>query len=589
MGYLKNFISLISIIGTKKSYLILLVFLMLVSILIDILSLGLIIPYVSGILNLQDSSSSFYFFDISFLKKYSQQNLIFFLTISLIIIFFIKAIFSIFIRWMISIFSFKQFAILQVKVLNVYQNMNYEDHISRSNSEYIRNIRELCGECLTNIELTLKSLSEIIVLLVIVLFLGFVNYKILFLFFFTILPIFIIYEIFLKKVNIKFGEKKIEAMGKMYNNIDVSMRGHKEIKVLQKESFFKKNLEKFANIVYETQKKSVLITDSPRYVFEFLIVLVSLSLILISSKNFDLNNYIPIVSMYCLAAIRLLPSITFLASSLSRVAYGHSAVSTIVGDLTKLEDKDNNKKQVFTEEFKNLKMQNIDFFYKNTGASILENVDFELKKNDCIGIMGKSGEGKTTLIDIMLGLLKPQKGEIIINGKLIDNYGSNFFDSIAYVPQEPVILDEKISTNISLEIDEKKIDFEKLKFAINQANFEEVVKNLPKKIETIVGANGIRLSGGQNKRLALSRAFYHGKKIIIIDEATSALDFETESNIAEEIKNLKGKTTIVIISHNENILKYCNRIYTIKDKSIKSVDIFKLVEIKLTTSLIIAF
>jgi len=569
MGYLKNFISLISIIGTKKSYLILLVFLMLVSSLIDILSLGLIIPYVSGILNLQDSSSSFYFFDISFLKKYSQQNLIFFLTLSLIIIFFIKAIFSIFIRWMISIFSFKQFAILQVKVLNVYQNMNYEDHISRSNSEYIRNIRELCGECLTNIELTLKSLSEIIVLLVIVLFLGFVNYKILFLFFFTILPIFIIYEIFLKKVNIKFGEKKIEAMGKMYNNIDVSMRGHKEIKVLQKESFFKKNLEKFANIVYETQKKSVLITDSPRYVFEFLIVLVSLSLILISSKNFDLNNYIPIVSMYCLAAIRLLPSITFLASSLSRVAYGHSAVSTIVGDLTKLEDKDNNKKQVFTEEFKNLKMQNIDFFYKNTGASILENVDFELKKNDCIGIMGKSGEGKTTLIDIMLGLLKPQKGEIIINGKLIDNYGSNFFDSIAYVPQEPVILDEKISTNISLEIDEKKIDFEKLKFAINQANFEEVVKNLPKKIETIVGANGIRLSGGQNKRLALSRAFYHGKKIIIIDEATSALDFETESNIAEEIKNLKGKTTIVIISHNENILKYCNRIYTIKDKSIK--------------------
>ena len=457
MGYLKNFINLISIIGTKKSYLILLVFLMLVSSLIDILSLSLIIPYVSGILNLQDSSSSFYFFDISFLKTYSQQNLIFFLILSLIIVFFIIAIFSILICWMISIFSFKQFAILQVKVLNAYQNMNYEDHISRSNSEYIRNIRELCGECLTNIELTLKSLSEIIVLLVIVLFLGFVNYKILFLFFFTILPIFIIYEIFLKKVNIKLGAKKIEAMGKMYNNIDVSMRGHKEIKVLQKESFFKKNLEKFANIVYETQKKSVLITDSPRYVFEFLIVLVSLSLILISSKNFDLNNYIPIVSMYCLAAIRLLPSITFLASSLSRVAYGHSAVSTIVGDLKKLEDEGNNKKQVFTEEFKNLKIQNIDFFYKNTGASILENVDFELKKNDCIGIMGKSGEGKTTLIDIMLGLLKPQKGEIIINGKLIDNYGSNFFDSIAYVPQEPVILDEKISTNVSLEIDEKKL------------------------------------------------------------------------------------------------------------------------------------
>tara|TARA_B100001057_G_scaffold492224_1_gene584148 strand:+ start:4362 stop:6080 length:1719 start_codon:yes stop_codon:yes gene_type:complete len=569
MIYLKNFISLINVIGTKKSYLFFLVFLMLVASLIDILSLGLIIPYVSGILNLQDNNSYFLPFDISFLKTSSQDNLIFFLTILLIIIFFLKAIFSVLIRWMISIFSFKQFAILQVKVLSAYQNMKYEDHISRSNSEYIRNIRELCGECLTNIELTLKSLSELIILFAIVFFLGLVNYKILLIFFFTILPIFIIYEIFLKKVNINLGAKKIEAMGFMYNNIDVSMRGLKEIKVLGKELFFKKNLEKFANIVYDTQKRSVLITDSPRYVFEFIIVFIALSIILISSKSFDLNNYVPIVSMYCVAAIRLLPGVTFLASSLSRIGYGHYAVSKIVDDITNLQTKEEDKIKILTDDFKDLEIKNVNFFYQNTGLTVLENISFKLRKNDCIGIMGKSGEGKTTLVDIMLGLLKPQKGEIFINGKTISNIGSSFVGNIAYVPQEPVILDEKISTNISLETDEKKIDFKKLKFAINQANLDSVVENLPKKTETVVGANGIRLSGGQNKRLALSRAFYHGKKIIVIDEATSALDFETETMIAEEIKNIKGKTTIVIISHNENILKYCDNIYLVKDKSIK--------------------
>jgi len=216
-----------------------------------------------------------------------------------------------------------------------------------------------------------------------------------------------------------------------------------------------------------------------------------------------------------------------------------------------------------------LKFKNVDFSYQNTGIHVLKNINFELKKNDCIGIMGRSGEGKTTFVDIMLGLLKPQNGEIIINDKLIDSFGSNFVGNIAYVPQEPIILDESIITNIALEIDKKKINYKKLNFAISQANLDKVIDNLPNKIETKIGDNGIRLSGGQNKRLALSRTFYHGKKIIVIDEATSALDFETESYIAEEIKRIKGKSTIVIISHNKNILKYCDSIYSIQNKTIK--------------------
>ena len=227
------------------------------------------------------------------------------------------------------------------------------------------------------------------------------------------------------------------------------------------------------------------------------------------------------------------------------------------------------QKNIITNEFKDLRFKNVDFSYQNTGTPILKNINFELNKNECIGIMGKSGEGKTTFVDIMLGLLKPQSGEILINDNLIDDYVSNFVGTIAYVPQEPIILDEKISTNIALETNEKEINYEKLQYAINQANFNQVVEKFQKKTETKVGDNGIRLSGGQNKRLALSRAFYHGKKIIVIDEATSALDFKTESLIAEEIKLIKGKTTIVIISHSENILKYCDKIYTIEDKSIK--------------------
>ena len=567
----RNFLIIINITGTRKSYLFFLVFLMLISSFADILSLGLIIPYVSQILDIQENSLNFLPLNFEFFNYSTRESLIFFLTIFLILIFFLKAALTILIRWLISSFSYKQFAILQVKLLNLYQNMKYEDHISRSTSDYIKNLRELSMECVRNIELTLKILCELIIFSVIILFLCLINYKILLLFFLTFLPIFLFYEIFLKPINIKLGSMQTDAVRNTYNIIDNSMRGFKETRILGKEFFFRKRLEKFANIFYDAQKKSTLIIDSPRYVFEFFIILVSLSIILILSKNFDLATYVPLISIYFVAAIRLLPGISLIASSQGRLSLGQYAVTQIVNDITrykKYEDKNENQTEVVANKFKDLKFRDVDFSYQNTGIVILKNINFELKKNDCIGIMGKSGVGKTTFVDIMLGLLKPQNGEILINGNLIDDYGSKFTGNIAYVPQEPIILDDEIVTNITLETDKKNVNYEKLQYSITKANLDEVVEKLPNKLETKVGDNGVRLSGGQNKRLALSRAFYHGKEIIIIDEATSALDFKTESLIAEEILAIKGKTTIVIISHSKNILKYCDKIYSIQNKSI---------------------
>ena len=567
----RNFLIIINITGTKKSYLFFLVFLMLISSFADILSLGLIIPYVSQILDIQENSLNFLPLNFEFFNYSTRESLIFFLTIFLILIFFLKAALTILIRWLISSFSYKQFAILQVKLLNLYQNMEYEDHISRSTSDYIKNLRELSMECVRNIELTLKILCELIIFSVIILFLYLINYKILLLFFLTFLPIFLFYEIFLKPINIKLGSMQTDAVRNTYNIIDNSMRGFKETRILGKEFFFKKRLEKFANIFYDAQKKSTLIIDSPRYVFEFFIILVSLSIILILSKNFDLATYVPLISIYFVAAIRLLPGISLIASSQGRLSLGQYAVTQIVNDIThykNYKEKNANQTEVVANKFKVLKFRDVDFSYQNTGIVILKNINFELKKNDCIGIMGKSGVGKTTFVDIMLGLLKPQNGEILINGNLIDDYGSNFTGNIAYVPQEPIILDDEILTNITLETDKKNVNYEKLQYSITKANLDDVVEKLPNKLETKVGDNGVRLSGGQNKRLALSRAFYHDKEIIMIDEATSALDFKTESLIAEEIRAIKGKTTIVIISHSKNILKYCDKIYSIQNKSI---------------------
>ena len=573
MGKIQNFFDLISLIGANKFYVIFLVILMLISSLLDLLSLGLIAPYISSIFELENNQSNSLFGNFYFFNKLNEDQIVLFLTIFLISIFFLKTCLSILIRWLISLFAFKQYAKLQVKLMQAYQNMNYEDYILRTTSEYIRNVRELCSECLSYIESTLRVLSELIMFIAIVIFLALVNFKILIFLILTIVPIFFIYEFILKPINVRLGKDKVEAVKQMYKNIDSGIRGLKEVRILTKENFFTDKLFFYANKIYDTQKKSSLISDSPRYVFEFFIVSASLIVFLfLSSKNLEIKNYLPALGVFLLAGLRLLPSLSLITSSLSRIGYVQYAVKQVCDDLIKYykgNGKNNSENLENIDSFKSIKLENVSFNYQNVKTKVFDNLNFSIVENSCIGITGQSGAGKTTMVDLLLGLIVPVKGKIFINNLLVKDFSSYLKGEIAYLPQEPIILDEDIKTNVSLQEDKDKIDYKKLNKALVRANLIEVVKRLPNNIDTLIGEGGVRLSGGQNKRLALARAFYHGKNIVIMDEATSSLDIESENYIAEQIKELKGNVTIIIISHHNNILKYCDKIYKIEDKKIK--------------------
>lgn len=572
MKKINNFLKLMAIIGVNKTHLVFLVFLMLFSGLLDLMSLGLIAPYISIIFDFKQTQKYIFFFNLT---SYEKNELIMYLTTFLILLFFIKTFLSILTRWFIALFAHKQFAILQVKLMNVYQNMNYQDYILRSSSEYIRNIRELCGECLNNIESTLRVLSEFIIFLVIIIFLTIANYKIVFIVLITLLPIFLIYEKLLKPINVTLGKISNDSLKQMYKNIDTGIKGLKEIRVLNKQSFFLKRLSYFAKKIYQTQKISILISDSPRYVFEFFIVSLFLIAILVVSKNStDPSVFLPTAGVFVFAFLRLLPNIASITGNLSRIGHGQYAVKKIYEDLKKysLKSKFNQNKINYKEEsFDNLIFKDVNFTYKNSNRKVFEGVNFVIKKNDCIGIVGDSGAGKTTFVDLLLGLLKPDQGQILLNNKIKKDKSNFTLNYVAYLPQDPIILDEKINLNISLEEDENLIDKNNLKESMIKANFDRIVSDLANKTQTAIGENGVRLSGGQNKRLALARAFYHGKQVIIMDEPTSSLDIESENYIAEQLKQLKSKLTIIIISHQKNILKYCDKIYKIKNKNIQLI------------------
>ena len=576
MDKIKNFYELITLIGSNKYYILFLITLMFLSTLLDLLSLSLIFGFIQTLFNLDNSSSDTFFLNLDFFNEFKREDLLIYFTIGLISLSFLKLLSSIYIKWLINLFSFKQYAILQVKLMSAYQNMSYTDYILRSSTEYIRNIREVCSHCLSKISYFLRALTELIFLFVIILFLIFFNFKVLISIALTILPIILFYEIILKPINIKYGKKKIDSEAHVLKNIYSGILGLKEIRVLSKESFFIKNISSYANNVYEAEKRSLLIDESPRHVYEFFLISLALIISLIFVKNNqDFSTFLPTIGVFLMIGLRLLPSISVITTSLNRIGFVQYAVGIVTKDLKKY---DISKKKIelnnsqVIEKIRSIKFENISFKYDNSDNIIFKNINFSIKQNSCIGIMGESGVGKTTFIDILLGLLSPYEGSIIVNDKKKVDLSSDFLGEIAYLPQEPVILDEDIKTNITLTTDKSEINLKKLNESIKQANLNKVIDELQQNIDTKIGNVGVRLSGGQNKRLALARAFYHGKNVLILDEATSSLDNKSEDYIAEQIKDLKNKYTIIIISHHFNILKYCDDIYEIRDKKINPLD-----------------
>ena len=208
------------------------------------------------------------------------------------------------------------------------------------------------------------------------------------------------------------------------------------------------------------------------------------------------------------------------------------------------------------------------FTYQKTKCPALKQVTLNIRAGESIGLIGPSGSGKTTMVDVLLGLLEPQKGEIYYNGKDLIESLDEWRAQVAYLPQQVFIIDNSLRNNIALGMEDEEIDDVQLHEAIRQARLTELVEQLPDGVETILGERGIRLSGGQRQRVALARAFYHGRSVLVMDEATSALDNETEQEIVEEIRHFKGKKTMIVIAHRLTTVQHCDRIYRLENGEI---------------------
>jgi len=297
----------------------------------------------------------------------------------------------------------------------------------------------------------------------------------------------------------------------------------------------------------------------------FVVALVVLNIML----GRDLTALVPTLGVFGVAALRLIPAANALSSSLLQLRYSRDSIARLHADVVALEhvslESSESFGQVPSQPFRSLVLDRVQFTYPNSTTPALKELDMEIRADESIGLVGASGSGKTTLVDVLLGLLEPQHGELRYNGRPLKESLAQWRSQVAYLPQQVFLIDNTLRRNVALGLEDHEIDEARLTEALRQARLAELVAQLPDGVETILGERGVRLSGGQRQRVAIARAFYHGRDVLVMDEATSALDNETEREIVEEIRRLKGQKTLIVIAHRLTTVRHCERIFRLRD------------------------
>ena len=569
--YLKEIFFLI---GKDKKKLPMMGILFLLLSMLDLAGIGLIAPYITLIADpdqfLETRIYGFYQ-DLGFSLEIS--DLVISVGIILVAVFSIKAVAAILINYILLNFCHGRSVALRALLMRSYQRLPYIKYVDKNSSQYIHNIN-LADKFATGTLLAmLRIICDGTVVIAIVVFLGYTDIVALVSLGALLIILSLFYDTYFKPKVTRYGEIANTSSIQILKSIQESMIGLKEVRVLKKENYFFTSMLESAKLFANVSVKTSMVNLAPRFLLE--LVMVSFIVFLVFSAIFmekSLSELIPLIGMFGVASLKLVPATTSIISGLSKMRFYRDAVSLVYRDVAssneiiQLHSPESNYP---AQPFESISLRNIEFGYPNTKEPAIKNLSVEIKKSDIVGFIGSSGSGKTTLIDIILGLLEPQKGELYYNGIPLENKSINEWRSlVGYLPQEVFLIDDSLERNIALGVFDNDIDKDKVIEAIEKARLTDLVENLPLGVNTTIGERGIRVSGGQKQRISLARAFYHEREVLVMDESTSALDTGTEQEIVEEINHLKGEKTMIVIAHRITTLQHCNAIYQLDEGSL---------------------
>jgi ATP-binding cassette, subfamily B, bacterial PglK len=559
---IRKFINLIDPSMRKGvAYLLLLMFF---GMLLETMSIALIIPILTAIASPEMLENVPFFGGYTFLlKDYSQDQIIIMSIVVLVSSYGIKALLLAFISWEQYKFIFRLQNDISNKLFYKYITQPFNFHLQRNTAQLIRNITIEVNQFISAALGVTTIFVECIVIFGITLLIIYYDMSSSFIVAGFLFSILWVYFYFVKSRIKSWGRIRHFHEGLKIQNIQESLGGMREVKLFHSESYFLKSFSFNNSMVTKMTRLQTWLQAIPRLLVEF-IAIFSIGVLIIFallSRGIDAISILPIIGVFSAVALRLMPSVNRIISSLQRIRYATPVIDTLYKELMELEDaplkRDGDKK---TSLEGNVCIRNLSFKYGPDSDYAVDNVNFSFSKGDSVGIYGASGSGKSTLLDLLLGLLTPVKGSIIVEGKDINNNIRDWQEMIGYVPQDVHLLDNSLQYNITFSENDGDIDTVHLNNCIKVANLHSTIEKLPQGLKTIVGERGANLSGGQKQRVGIARALYRDTPILVFDEATSALDFDTEKDIMDYIFNLQDTTT-VIVSHRKNIIDRCNFIY----------------------------
>ena len=557
-----------------KSLLVIL-FLTIITSLLELIGISLIVPLLGLFIKNEIPN---YLYSISWIENKSQNELLIMVLSLFILIQLSKFLISFLLLIKKSSFNWFLNANLAKKVLSNYLKKDILFFSKKHSSEIINNVRVESNYFSFGVVAPLIEIAiEMFVLIGICLFLFFYNFKItLFLILFFLTLVFFwnkYFNVYLSEL----GKKRQFHSKKTIEKIQEGIGSIREIILYRIGNIFLKEFDLHNVEAANIGKKREIIISFPRLCLEFLsILMIFLIFIILLNQKFSLEEIIVVIGVFVFAVIRLIPSINKILRAIQNIKFNNVVIETIYNESINY-DKNKNSEQLSNENlefnFNSIELKDLTFKYQGAEKNILNNVNFKILENDKIGIVGKTGSGKTTLINIICGLIKSDSGQTLLNGEDMNlkNESKIWQKSLSYVSPDTYILDESILFNVTFE-NEKLINIKKLNEVLDTVQLTEFIKEFPGGIYGKVGENGGKLSMGQKQRLGIARALYKDPKILILDEATSFLDEVTEQKILQKLFEYSNKKTIISISHRKSSLKNFNKIFEIKDMNIKKIN-----------------
>uniref|UniRef100_A0A832H2J1 ABC transporter ATP-binding protein n=1 Tax=Oscillatoriales cyanobacterium SpSt-402 TaxID=2282168 RepID=A0A832H2J1_9CYAN len=575
--------------SARKIELLLLLFAFLTISVLDALGIGLVGPFIGlavnpAMIHQNELLSKTY----SFLGITSTNQFIGLLGLAIIVIFYFKSYLYYQIQRYVFKFCFTQQVKLRLRLLRTYLSLPYTFHLRTNSAHLIQNIINESQNFSYSVAIPLlNSIANAFVLFVLLLLLAktdlIATVSILGLLVITFVPFHLV-----RHRIVRWGKEGVDANTEMLRIVNHAVGGLKETRVIGCESYFEAQLATQVNNFARVATLFHIFQMLPRIVIESLLItfvvgLVSISLIFEQRSQ----NLVSVLGIFAIASIRLLPSASQLMSNMGVLRNFKPTLDKIYYDLKELEKPESVRYIQLTrgkvrgttgKEFSNQSSLNtsvipfakkiiidrLSYRYPDAPFNALSDISLTIRKGESIALIGKSGAGKTTLVDVLLGLLIPQSGDIQVDGSSV--YGSlrSWQNLIGYIPQSIFLIDDTIERNIAFGVPDHLIDRQKVEKAVMSAQLSELMQQLPDGLQTVVGEHGVRLSGGQRQRIGIARALYHEREILVLDEATSALDNETENLISEAIKQLSGTKTMIIIAHRLTTVEHCDRIYAME-------------------------